>query len=117
MREAVTGEPADPAAAGRPTVDPVAALAAVAAALTEEGSQDEITLASRARELREIIDDRKATRRPSWDAAEDATLAVLRADAFGPDLRQRKVAMDAGAGWVKALAGRLLAVGLGAPAR
>jgi hypothetical protein len=123
VREALTGEPAglagDPAT-GQPAtaqpatqtpgaaVDPVAALAAVAAALTEEGSQEEVTLARRARELREIIDDRKATRRPSWDASEDATLAVLRADAFGTDLRLRKVAMEAGAAWVTALAGQLL---------
>jgi len=75
---------------------PVTELGAVAAALTEEGSRDEITLARRARQLREIIDDRKAASRPSWDAPQDATLALLRADAFGADLRLRKLALDAG---------------------
>jgi hypothetical protein len=111
VREALTGEPAEaPSATRAPAAaaDPVAALAAVAAALTEEGSREEVALARRARELREIIDDRKAASRPSWDAAQDATLAVLRADAFGTSLRLRKVAVEAGAGWVTALAGQLL---------
>jgi hypothetical protein len=147
VREAVTGEPADPAAAAAATsgtgpgagtarrgatgkgakgkdgagpgaadadgaehaVDfPVTALGAVAAALTEEGSRDEITLARRARELREIIDDKKAATRPSWDAPQDATLSLLRADAFGPDLRLRKLALDAGARWITALADGLV---------
>jgi hypothetical protein len=87
---------------------PVTALGAVAAALTEEGSKDEITLARRARELREIIDDKKAATRPSWDAPQDATLVLLRADAFGPDLRLRKLAVDAGARWITALADGLV---------
>jgi hypothetical protein len=106
--EAVTGTPVPPrpgasgAAAG--STDPVTALGAVAAALTEEGSPDEIALTRRARELREIIDDQKASARPSWDALEDATAALLRADAFGPDLPLRKAALDAGAGWITTLA-------------
>jgi hypothetical protein len=130
VREAVTGEPAGPAApaakdagtAGTGTAGagpaaapaeqaadfPVTELGAVAAALTEEGSRDEITLARRARQLREIIDDRKAASRPSWDAPQDATLALLRADAFGADLRLRKLALDAGARWITALAGGLV---------
>jgi len=110
VREAVTGEPASPAVAttaGAAGTDPVAVLGAVALALTEEGSQDEMTLARRARELREIIDDRKAATRPSWDAEENATLALLRADAFGPDLTLRRLALDVGAAWITALAGRL----------
>jgi hypothetical protein len=109
VREAVTGEPADPApAAGLDPAGaadfPVTALGAVAAALTEEGSQDEITLARRARQLREIIDDRKTSTRPSWDAPEDPTLVLLRADAFGPDLRLRKLALHAGSQWIITLA-------------
>lgn len=134
VREAVTGEPADPAAAapaGAGTAGsgaasagsastgtrstgtasataaadfPLIALGAVAAALTEEGSREEIALARRARQLREIIDDKKTATRPSWDAPEDATLALLRADAFGTDLRLRKLAMDVGAQWITALA-------------
>lgn len=107
VREAFTGEPADPAAATATSTDPVAVLGAVALALTEEGSQDEITLARRARELREIIDDRKAAARPSWDAAENPTLSLLRADAFGTDLSLRKLAIDAGAAWITTLAGSL----------
>lgn len=138
VREAVTGEPADPAAAAPASAGtagsgaastgtstgtgstgtgstgtgstagaadfPLTALGAVAAALTEEGSREEIALARRARQLREIIDDKKTAARPSWDAPEDATLALLRADAFGTDLRLRKLAMDVGAQWITALA-------------
>lgn len=109
VREAVTGEPADPAAATAPGPDPAAVLGAVALALTEEGSPDEIALARRARELREIIDDRKsATTRPSWDAAENSTLSLLRADAFGKDLPLRKMAVHAGAAWITTLADSLV---------
>jgi len=106
VREAVTGEPADPARPAPAATDPgpVAVLGAVAAALTEEGSRDEIALERRARELREIIDDRKTAARPSWDAAEDSTLSLLSADAFGPDLALRRLALGAGAAWVTALA-------------
>lgn len=107
VREAVTGEPADPAAATAASTDPVAVLGAVALALTEEGSQDEIALARRARELREIIDDRKAATRPSWDAEENATLSLLRADAFGKDLPLRRLAIGAGAAWITTLASGL----------
>src|SRR6185437_14922607 len=107
VREAVTGEPADPAAATPASTDPVAVLGAVALALTEEGSQDEVTLARRARELRQIIDDRQAAARPSWDAEENSTLSLLRADAFGKDITLRRLAVDAGASWITALAGRL----------
>ena len=99
VREAATGEPAD---------FPVTALGAVAAALTEEGSRDEIALARRARQLREIIDDKKAATRPSWDAPQDGTLALLRADAFGADLRLRKLALDAGSRWITTRADGLL---------
>jgi hypothetical protein len=107
VREAVTGEPADPATATAASTDPVAVLGAVALALTEEGSQDEIALARRARELREIIDDRKTATRPSWDAEENSTLSLLRADAFGPDLPLRRLAIDAGAAWITTLASGL----------
>lgn len=116
VREAVTGEPAGPAAATvpgsaatAPGPEPAAVLGAVALALTEEGSPDEIALARRARELREIIDDRKsATTRPSWDAAENSTLSLLRADAFGKDLPLRRMAIDAGAAWITTLADSLM---------
>ena len=128
VREAVTGEPAAPAPAGPTGTDiagtggagtggagaeeaadfPVTELGAVAAALTEEGSKDEVTLARRARQLREIIDDKKAAARPSWDAPQDATLELLRADAFGTDLRLRKLALAAGAHWITTLADGLV---------
>lgn len=104
VREAVTGEPADPAAAAAARADAITALGAVAAALTEEGSQDEIALERRARELREIIDDQKAAARPSWDAAENSALSLLRADAFGTDLPLRRLAIGVGAAWIAALA-------------
>lgn len=117
VHEAVTGEPAqpgqEPARPGAETAasadqgSPTAALAAVAAALAEEGSAEEIALRQRARELREVIDDRKTTARPSWDAAEGATLTLLLADAFGSDLRLRRVALTACADWATGLAARL----------
>jgi hypothetical protein len=117
VREAITGEPvtSEPAtaaatatrAAAAAAPPPVAALAAVAAALTEEGSHDEIALSRRARELREIFDDRKAARRPSWDDAQDATLTLLRDDAFGSDLRLRRVAIETCGDWITMLADRL----------
>src|SRR6202012_2798169 len=74
VREAATGGPAAPAAATGAGPDPVAVLGAVAAALTEEGSREEIALERRARELREIIDDRKRGTRPAWDGTEDSNL-------------------------------------------
>jgi hypothetical protein len=118
--EAMTGEPAHPGREGTGREgtggdqavgvghDPlVAALGAVAAALAEEGSAEEITLRQRARELRELVDDRKSAARPSWDAAAGTTLELLLADAFGPDLRLRRVALTVCAEWVTAIAARL----------
>jgi hypothetical protein len=57
--------------------------------------------------LREIIDDRTAARRPSWDDAQDALLTLLRADAFGTDLALRRIAIGTCADWIIALADRL----------
>lgn len=108
LREAVTGEPTTPDTAAVAPTDPISALGAVAAALTEEGSQDEIALQLHARQLREIIDDKKSTARPSWDAAEDSTLASLRADAFGADLPLRRLAIGVCADWVTTLADGLV---------
>ncbi|MGH3164743.1 MAG: hypothetical protein ACRDN0_02475, partial [Trebonia sp.] len=115
VHEAVTGEPAQPGqekagqekAAGAGQGSPTAALAAVAAALAEEGSAEEVALRQRARELREVIDDRKTAARPSWDAAEGATLTLLLSDAFGTDLRLRRVALTACMEWATGLAARL----------
>jgi hypothetical protein len=104
VREAASGEPAGPAAASAAGPDPVAVLGAVAAALTGEGSREEIALERRARELREIIDDRKRSTRPSWDATENSMLSLLRADAFGADLPLRRLAIGAGTAWIAALA-------------
>jgi hypothetical protein len=107
VREAMTGE----SATGVPEApaSPQDGLAAVAAALVEEGSRDEIALARRARELREIIDDRKAARRPSWDDTQDSLLALVRADAFGKDLRLRRIALTSCAQWATGLAAALAA--------
>ena len=88
---------------------------AVVAALVEEGSRDEIALARRARELREIIDDRKAARRPSWDDPRDSLLALARADAFGKDLRLRRIALTSCAQWAIGLAAALAAEAAAAP--
>lgn len=121
VREAMTGEPSEPASSGGTAAQAVAAgpveaagpdspldaLAAVAAALTEEGSEEEITLRRRARQLREVVDNRKTVALPSWDAAEDATLTLLRKDAFGADLRLRRVAITTCAEWIKMTAAEL----------
>lgn len=110
VREAVTGEPGQPggeqtASAGQGS--PVTALAAVAAALAEEGSAEEVALRQRARELREVIDDRKTAARPPWDAVEGEMPALLLGDAFGTDLRLRRLALTVCAEWVTGLAARL----------
>ncbi|HSZ42976.1 MAG TPA: hypothetical protein VK817_23685 [Trebonia sp.] len=111
IREAMTGEPPRPGqeekAGAADQGSPVAALAAVAAALAEEGSAEEIALRQRARELREVIDDQKTAARPSWDAAAGSTLTLLLGDAFGTDLRLRRVALMACAEWVTRLATQL----------
>ena len=109
VREAVTGEAASgtPEAPKEEGTSPEAGLAAVAAALVDEGSRNEIALARRARELREMIDDRKAARRPSWDDTQDSLLALVRADAFGKDLRLRRVALTACAEWSASVASTL----------
>ncbi len=86
---------------------PLATLAAVAAALAEEGSRDEIALRTRARELREVIDSRQAVSRPSWDAPEAPVTDLLRKDAFGPDLRSRRLALITSADWVTGAAADL----------
>jgi hypothetical protein len=113
VTEAVTGEAAagtqEAQEAQETPAAPQDGLAAVAAALVEEGSHDEIALARRARELREIIDDRKAARRPSWDDTQDSLLALVRADAFGKDLRLRRIALASCAQWTAGLAVALAA--------
>jgi hypothetical protein len=105
VREAMTGGTPGAGPAADP---PVTALGAVAAALTEEGSPEEVALARRVRELREIIGRSKSAARPSWDAEQDGLLPALCADAFGADLALRRVALRAGARWVTAHAGDLL---------
>jgi hypothetical protein len=108
IHEAMTDESQTPPAAlaePDPGPDPVvAALAAVVAALVEEGSNEEVTLRQRERQLREVIDSGKAGTRPSWDATEDATLTLLRKDAFGGDLYLRRVAVTSCADWVTRIA-------------
>jgi hypothetical protein len=110
VREAMTGEPAAPGPEETPSADqasPVIALGAVAAALAEEGSAEEIALRQRARELREVIDDRKTAARPSWDAIAGSMPTLLLGDAFGADLRVRRTALTVCAEWVTGLATRL----------
>jgi hypothetical protein len=132
VREAMTGEPAYPdgaarhdeaggaardsaagGAAAEPSQVPVGkdspltALAAVAAALAEEGSQDEIALRKRARELREVIDSRRTATRPSWDAPAARVADLLRKDAFGADLRSRRLALSTSADWLSGAAAEL----------
>ncbi len=105
VTEAITGEPdAEEGTAAEVKGSPLAALAAVAAALAEEGSRDEIALRRRARELREVIDSRQTATRPSWDAPEAPTVELLRKDAFGSDLPLRRLAVSIGKGWVTAAA-------------
>jgi hypothetical protein len=115
--EAMTGEPAGLAGPGpaseappgaEPATDPrMVVLAAVAAALAEEGSPEEIALRRRARELREVVDTRKTVTRPSWDAPEEAVATLLRKDAFGTDVRARRLALGICAGWVSGAAAEL----------
>jgi hypothetical protein len=96
--------PAGPGPAEPPTLLPV--LGALAASLAEEGSPEEIALRQRERELRKVIDTRATTVRPSWDDREGKALDLLKADAFGADLKLRRLALVAGADWTNRTASR-----------
>ncbi|GAA0368795.1 hypothetical protein NE235_34810 [Actinoallomurus spadix] len=86
----------------------VAEFARLLVALVDEGSPAEAPLISRARELRQIIENGTAAPPESWDAPGGETRSLLRGDMFdegSPALRL--VALRAGRRWVAVAVGDL----------